>query len=75
MGKDLTQVSTTFYICDGGSCRKAGSDPVMRATRAYLRNQGLPTPSKPVVLVVAKMHLRPLCSQEIIGIKISTAKT
>ena len=41
MGKDLTQVSTTFYICDGGSCRKAGSDPVMRATRAYLRNQGL----------------------------------
>ena len=41
MGKDLTQVTTTFYICDGGSCRKAGSDPVMRATRAYLRNQGL----------------------------------
>ncbi|OJJ15018.1 hypothetical protein BKI52_39825 [marine bacterium AO1-C] len=41
MGKNLTQVTTTFYVCDGGSCRKAGSDPVMRATRAYLRNQGL----------------------------------
>lgn len=41
MGKDLTQVTTTFYICDGGSCRKAGSDPVMRATRAHLRNRGL----------------------------------
>lgn len=41
MGKDLTQVTTTFYVCDGGSCRKAGSEPVMRATRAYLRNQGL----------------------------------
>lgn len=41
MGKDLTQVTTTFYVCDGGSCRKAGSDPVMRETRAYLRNQGL----------------------------------
>jgi len=38
MGKDLSQVSTTFYFCDGGSCRRAGSEQVIRAARAYLRN-------------------------------------
>lgn len=41
MGKDLTKVKATFYVCDGGSCRRAGSEPVIRATRAYLRNKGL----------------------------------
>lgn len=41
MGKDLSKVSTTIYFCDGGSCRKAGSEQVVRAARAYLRNNGL----------------------------------
>lgn len=41
MGKDLTKVSTTIYFCDGGSCRKAGSEQVLRTARAYLRNKDL----------------------------------
>lgn len=40
MGKDLAKVRTTIYFCDGGSCRKAGSEQVVRAARAYLRNKG-----------------------------------
>ncbi|WP_299252777.1 (2Fe-2S) ferredoxin domain-containing protein [uncultured Aquimarina sp.] len=30
-----------ILFCDGGSCRKAGSEPVIREARAYLRNNGL----------------------------------
>jgi len=41
MGKDLSKVSTTIYFCDGGSCRKAGSEQVLRTARAYLRNKDL----------------------------------
>ncbi|UZR99771.1 (2Fe-2S) ferredoxin domain-containing protein [Chondrinema litorale] len=41
MGKDLSKVETTFYFCDGGSCRKAGSDLPLRSARAYLRNEQL----------------------------------
>lgn len=41
MGKDVTQVKHTFLFCDGGSCNKKGSEQVVRAGRAYLRNNGL----------------------------------
>ena len=41
MGKDLSQAKATFFFCDGGSCRKAGSESVVRAARAKLRNDGL----------------------------------
>lgn len=41
MGKDLSNVTTTFFFCDGGSCQKAGSEKVVRAARAYLRNNEL----------------------------------
>lgn len=41
MGKDLSQVKHIFQFCDGGSCRKAGSEQVIRDARASLKNQGL----------------------------------
>ncbi|MBX2841663.1 MAG: hypothetical protein KTR26_07820 [Flammeovirgaceae bacterium] len=41
MGKDLTKVETTFYFCDGGSCRKASRDLPLRSAQAYLRNEQL----------------------------------
>ena len=41
MGKDLAVVQHTFLFCDGGSCRKAGGDNVIRQARAYLRNNKL----------------------------------
>lgn len=41
MGKDLSKVSTAIYFCDGGSCRRAGSEQVIRTARAYLRNNDL----------------------------------
>ena len=40
MGKDLTKSKTTFYFCDGGSCRKAGGESSLREARAHLRNKG-----------------------------------
>lgn len=40
MGKDLTKVNVTFYPCDGGSCRKAGSENTTREMRKYLLNSG-----------------------------------
>ena len=41
MGKNIAKTTTTFYFCDGGSCRKAGSESVVRNVRAYLRNNQL----------------------------------
>lgn len=41
MGKNVATTNQTFFFCDGGSCQKAGSEPVIRTARAYLRNQGL----------------------------------
>lgn len=41
MGKNLAQSKVTFYFCDGGSCRKAGSEAAIRTARAHLRNKGL----------------------------------
>jgi len=41
MGKNISQVHTTFQFCDGGSCRKAKSEIAIREARAYLRNKGL----------------------------------
>ncbi|MCL7764029.1 (2Fe-2S) ferredoxin domain-containing protein [Polaribacter sp. Z014] len=38
MGKDISNTTHTFLFCDGGSCQKAGSEKVIRAARAYLRN-------------------------------------
>lgn len=40
MGKDLTKVNVAFYPCDGGSCRKAGSENTTREMRKYLLNSG-----------------------------------
>lgn len=40
MGKDISKTSCTFQFCDGGSCRKAGSEQVIREARAYLKNAG-----------------------------------
>jgi (2Fe-2S) ferredoxin len=41
MGKDISKVKLIFQFCDGGSCRKAGSEQVIRDARASLKNQGL----------------------------------
>ncbi len=41
MGKNLAKSKATFYFCDGGSCRKAGSEAALRTARAHLRNKGL----------------------------------
>ena len=41
MGKNLAASNNTFFFCDGGSCQKAGGENVVRAARAYLRNNGL----------------------------------
>lgn len=38
MGKNIADTTHTFFFCDGGSCQKAGSEKVIRAARAYLRN-------------------------------------
>jgi len=40
MGKNIANTTHTFFFCDGGSCQKAGSEKVVRAARAYLRNNG-----------------------------------
>ena len=40
MGKDLNKVKHIFQFCDGGSCRKAGSEQVIRDTRASIKNGG-----------------------------------
>lgn len=40
MGKDLSKVKHFFQFCDGGSCRKAGSEQVIRDARASIKNQG-----------------------------------
>ena len=40
MGKDISKVSSIFQFCDGGSCRKKGSEQVVREARAYLKNAG-----------------------------------
>lgn len=41
MGKDLSKTTQCFYVCDGGSCRKAGSEKVTREARTFLRNNNL----------------------------------
>lgn len=41
MGKDLSKVEYIFQFCDGGSCRKAGSELAIRDARAQLKNKGL----------------------------------
>jgi len=38
MGKNIANTTHTFFFCDGGSCQKAGGEQVIRAARAYLRN-------------------------------------
>ncbi|WP_196889236.1 (2Fe-2S) ferredoxin domain-containing protein [Aureivirga sp. CE67] len=40
MGKDLTKAAITIQFCDGGSCKKAGSEQTTREARAFLRNNG-----------------------------------
>lgn len=40
MGKNIANTTHTFFFCDGGSCQKAGSEKVVRAARAHLRNNG-----------------------------------
>lgn len=41
MGKNIANTTHTFFFCDGGSCQKAGSEKIVRTTRAYLRNNNL----------------------------------
>lgn len=41
MGKNVAVTNETIFFCDGGSCQKAGSEPVIRTARAFLRNEGL----------------------------------
>ncbi|GAA3628185.1 (2Fe-2S) ferredoxin domain-containing protein [Flavivirga jejuensis] len=41
MGKNIANTTHTFFFCDGGSCKKAGSEEVVRTARAYLRNNEL----------------------------------
>lgn len=41
MGKDLTKVSHTFFICNGGSCQKKGAELLTREVRCALKMQGL----------------------------------
>lgn len=41
MGKNIVNTKHTFFFCDGGSCKKAGSEQVVRTARAYLRNKEL----------------------------------
>lgn len=40
MGRDLSKVKHIFQFCDGGSCRKAGSEQVIRDARANIKNGG-----------------------------------
>lgn len=41
MGKNIAKSDIVFYFCDGGSCKKAGSEAVVREVRAHLRNNEL----------------------------------
>ena len=41
MGKDISKVGNAFLFCDGGSCRKAGSELAIREARAHLKNKGV----------------------------------
>jgi (2Fe-2S) ferredoxin len=41
MGKNLAISQHTFLFCEGGACKKAGSENVIRHARAYLRNSHL----------------------------------
>ncbi len=41
MGKNIAKTKLDILFCDGGSCRKAGSELMVREARAYLRNNGL----------------------------------
>ena len=40
MGKDISKVNCIIHFCDGGSCRKRGSEQVVREARAFLKNAG-----------------------------------
>ncbi len=41
MGKDLTQVNHTVFVCTGGTCKKAGSEDNMRELRCAIKMAGL----------------------------------
>ena len=41
MGKKLNLVQQTFFFCEGDSCRKKGSEQIIRIARSYLRNKDL----------------------------------
>ena len=41
MGKDLTKVNHTIFICNGGSCKKQGAEDNVRELRCSLKMAGL----------------------------------
>jgi len=41
MGKDLTKVDHTVFVCTGGTCKKAGSEENMRELRCAIKMAGL----------------------------------
>ena len=41
MGKDLTKVNHTIFICNGGSCKKQGAEDTVRELRCALKMEGL----------------------------------
>lgn len=41
MGKDLTKVDHTVFVCMGGTCKKAGSEENMRELRCAIKMAGL----------------------------------
>lgn len=41
MGKNLAEISHCILCCDGGTCRKKGTEAVTREIRAQLRMEGL----------------------------------
>lgn len=41
MGKDLTKVTHTIFICNGGSCKKQGAEDNVRELRCALKMEGL----------------------------------
>lgn len=41
MGKDLTNVKHTVFVCTGGTCKKAGSEENMRELRCAIKMAGL----------------------------------
>jgi (2Fe-2S) ferredoxin len=41
MGKDLTKVTHTLFMCNGGSCKKKGSEETTRELRCAIRMAGL----------------------------------